>query len=173
MLAAGIFGPTARLELVDGQLIDVPPQDPRHSSTITSIERALMRAFGLNVVVRTQMPIAAGTHSRPEPDIAIVRDDERLYRDRHPAPADVFGVIEVAWSSLELDRTAKLHGYARAGVPEYWIVNLRAAVVEGYRKPHDLGYATQVEARRGDFIALEAFPDVRIPLDDLLFAAVT
>ncbi len=173
MVDAGAFGPDARIELVDGELIDVPPVNPPHAGTVNAMLEVFVLALGRFAHVRAQSPLAIGPHSEPEPDLALVRRDARSYHDRHPVPSETFAVVEVAWSSLDIDQGIKLRMYARAGVREYWIMNLRAAVIEVYRDPHDLGYAVQLELRRGDTIAFEAFPDVRIPVDELLFAAAT
>jgi Uma2 family endonuclease len=168
MARAGVFARDARVELVDGEVIDVPPADPPHAGTLVAIQDALARRLGRRAQVRTQQPLVAETHSQPEPDVALVRWDDGFYRDRHPVPADTFAVVEVSWSSLIFDRGVKLRMYARAGVPEYWIVDVRGGTIEIHRQPNDLGYAEKNRARRGDSVAFAAFPDVMLSVDALL-----
>jgi Uma2 family endonuclease len=122
-----------RLELLDGLLVVREPQGSRHATAILRIGKALARAFGRGYHVRYQMPIALDDTSEPEPDLSVVRGQTTDYRDAHPS-APVL-VVEVADASLARDRRHKGGLYARAGIADYWVVNLVGQVLEVYRQP--------------------------------------
>ena len=118
-------------------------------------------------MVRTQNPVVLGKYSEPEPDIAIVKRKENYYADAHPAPEEIFLIIEVADSSLEKDRQAKLPLYADALIPEYWIINLDQRELEVYQSPSNDKYLSKRIFLPGSEATLEPF-DLSFPVDDLL-----
>ncbi len=138
MVDAGIFGPEDRLELLDGELIEMAPQKSRHATAIRLLEEALRNCFTQGVDIRAQLPLALDDHSEPEPDIAVVPGGPRDYRDAHPTRAEL--VVEVAEATLAYDRGRKLAAYARAGVPEYWILDLNSGTLEVCRRPMGEAY---------------------------------
>jgi Uma2 family endonuclease len=168
MFEAGIYGPDARIELVDGCLIDMPPQDPPHFGTVTGFQLLIQRALQERALVRGQGPLPISTHSQPEPDLALVRWDNRLYRDHHPTVDETYAVVEIAYSSLAFDRAVKRRVYGAARIPEYWVVDVQGQTIEIWRNPNDLGYGSPTIARRGDTVAFAAFPDVVFTVDELL-----
>lgn len=117
MVAAGVFHPEARLELLDGEIYDMSPQTRRHATAIRLIEDALRAVFHRGFDIRAQLPVAFGPDSEPEPDVAVVEGSPRDYSDRHPTTALL--VVEVSDSSLAYDRSQKLAIYADCGIPEY------------------------------------------------------
>ncbi|HEX6985539.1 MAG TPA: Uma2 family endonuclease [Planctomycetaceae bacterium] len=141
----GILPDGSPIELIDGVLVlkdrrdaggDPMTHGPRHSFVVQSIRNVvdpLVRPHGFHA--RTQAPITIPPDSEPEPDVAVVRGSLRDYADRHPGPADVPLVVEVAFSSLSRDRRIKARLYAAAGCQAYWIVDLRSQRVEVYRDP--------------------------------------
>src|SRR5207247_1328792 len=129
----GVFMPGDRIELIDGLLVVAEPQSSSHYIAIRLVERALARAFGEGWDVRTQAPIALDDTSEPEPDVAVLRGELRDYLDAHPA--DPVLVVEVSLTSLEFDRVHRSSLYARAGRPEYWIVDLVDRALEVRRAP--------------------------------------
>lgn len=133
LVECGIFGPGDRVELLDGVLVAREPQGGLHATAVGLARRALERAFGSRYHVREEKPVALDDTSEPEPDVVVVRGGLREYRDTHPARPVL--IVEVADSSLALDRLRKGGLYARAGLPEYWIVNLLDEVLEVYRDP--------------------------------------
>jgi Uma2 family endonuclease len=139
LIASGGLHPESRVELVDGEILDMAPQEGLHATGVRLAEEAMRSAFGRGFDVRTQLPVAIDGHSEPEPDIAVVTGTPRDYRDAHPTTAVL--VIEVADSSLDFDRTRKLSLYARNAIPEYWILNLVDAVLEVHREPAGGDYA--------------------------------
>ena len=166
MVEAGIFHPESRLELVEGEILTMTPQGSRHITAIRLAEAALREAFAIGHDVRTQAPLALDDRSEPEPDVAVVTGTLRDYRDAHPATAIL--VVEVADSTLSYDRGRKKAVYARAGIAEYWIVNLDDSQLEVWRCVRGASYAEHQILRSGDRIAPLACPGRSIAVDDLL-----
>ena len=133
LIARGSFHPDERLELLGGQLVVREPQGSRHAVAIELAHRALERAFGPAWRVRMQLPVALEADSEPEPDLSVVAGDPRASLLSHPA--DPVLIVEVAETSLTFDREHKGSLYARAGVMDYWIVNLVDRQLEVYRDP--------------------------------------
>lgn len=172
MAEVGIFN-GRRVELIEGDVIEMSPQDPAHASVVGLVDYALKRIFRTGFVVRVQLPLSLGLDSDPEPDIAVVRGDLRDHLRKHPEHALL--VIEVAGTSLEFDRTRKAGLYAGAGVEDYWIVNLVDACVEVYRKPRrdpqpprESGFGEVTRLASGQSISPLALPEASIPVVDLL-----
>jgi Uma2 family endonuclease len=160
LVASGAFE-NERVELLDGMVMHMPPpHGPEHDGTIEIVERALKRLLGERASVRVQSAFAATDEAEPEPDIAVVPIAD--YRDAHPSKA--FLIVEVAVSSIAYDR-AKAATYARASVPEYWIVDVPRGTVEAHRDPAGDTYEQRITHRRPATVALASFPDVRIDLD--------
>jgi Uma2 family endonuclease len=133
LIETGFFRPGDPVELVGGQLIVAEPQGSRHFAAVQAVEDALRRAFGGGWQVRGQGPLALDDESEPEPDVAVVPGSFRDYVAAHPSRPVL--VVEVSESSLALDREHKGSLYARAGLADYWIVNLADEVLEVYRDP--------------------------------------
>jgi Uma2 family endonuclease len=173
MIDAGIFAPGDRVELIDGEIIEVSPQNSGHTTAVRLTEDALRAAFGAGFEVRTQMPLALDPHSEPEPDVAVVPGSPRAYRHAHPATALL--VVEVADSTLAYDREQKSSLYARAGITDYWLLNLVDRRLEVYRDAvpmaqarYGWGYQTiQQYTSEGAVVPLAA-PHVLIAIVDLL-----
>lgn len=133
MIEAGIFDEDEHVELLEGLLVAMTPQREDHGRVIQILTRMLNRALGDEYVVRPQLPLTLGEDNEPEPDIAVVRGVDARSRTEHPQRAAL--VVEVAGDSLRKDREVKGASYARAGIPEYWIVNLADRYIEVYRDP--------------------------------------
>lgn len=155
MAYAGILSPDARVELIDGQVMEMPPIGPPHASMVTELQNRLIRAVGDTAVVRVQNPVRLGPHDEPEPDLAVVTPPAAQYRTRHPQPADMLLLVEVADTSLALDRDVKLRRYAVCGIDEAWLVDADTGTVLRCREPAADGY------RRCD--AIHGQRDVPIP----------
>ena len=165
---AGIFAPDARVELLDGQIVEMLPIGPFHSGVGTQLQTLFAKAGSDRWLVRSQYPIRLDDGSEPQPDLALVKTREDFYRHHHPEPSDVFLLVEVADSSVLYDRQDKLPVYARAGIAEYWLVNLVEKVVEVYRAPSALGvYNSATRLQAGAKIAPAAFPDAEIAVAEL------
>jgi Uma2 family endonuclease len=133
LVETDILGPNDKIELLEGQLVVREPQHSPHATATRLVQEALRAAFAPGWDVRAGLPLALGRFSEPEPDVSVVRGSPRDFRDAHPMEAVL--VVEVAKTSLRLDRSRKARVYARAGVPDYWIVNLVTGVLEVYREP--------------------------------------
>lgn len=173
LIEAGFFRPGDNVELLGGQLVAAEPQGSRHAATVSPVADALRAVFGSGWYVMAQLPVALDDDSEPEPDVAVVRGTAREYWHAHPSRPVL--VVEVADSSLALDREHKASLYARAGVPDFWIVNLDASVLEVYRQavvspgaPYGWGYAEVQRLERGAIISPTAAPAASIPVADLL-----
>jgi Uma2 family endonuclease len=154
----GVLSADDRVELLEGVIVAMAPQNPPHASTMASVAEALMRAVGKRAAVRSQAPLVVGALSVPEPDVAVVPGRQRDYANVHPTTALL--VVEVAESSLIQDRLTKASIYAAAEIPEFWIINLRDNCVEIHRDPDARARRYRVSriARRGERIRLVALP---------------
>jgi Uma2 family endonuclease len=137
MLEAGILREDEPLELLAGELVVVTPQGPPHANAATVLRDLLLEAYGRErgFVVREDKPLLAGPEDLPEPDVAVVRGARGTFADRHPGGDEAVLVVELARTSLALDRS-KVETYARAGVPVYWLVDMEARRLEIYTEPH-------------------------------------
>lgn len=173
LVETGIFHPEERVELLDGELVVMTPQKSIHATAIRLVEDALRIAFGSGHDVRAQLPLALDPDSEPEPDAAVVAGTPRDYRDAHPTTALL--VVEVADTTLAFDRERKRSLYARAGIAEYWIVNLADRVLEVYRDPgpvpsaqYGRNYRVTQRLSASDSVSPLAAPRARITVSDLL-----
>jgi Uma2 family endonuclease len=165
----GIFRPDERLELLDGEIIQkVSPQKPPHATSVLLGARALTTAFGPGHLVRQQLPLILTTTSEPEPDLLVVPGTPIDYLSSHPKPADLRLLVEISDTTLRLDRTRKLSAYARAGIPDYWLLNLPERRLEVYRDPSGSRYRSVTIYREEEVVALLAAPDAAIRVADLL-----
>jgi Uma2 family endonuclease len=164
MIEKGLFDEDERVELLNGYLVEMSPQGEPHAYTIVRLNNLLMRLLAGRAAVAPQVPFVASKYSRPEPDMALWPADF----EKRPRPVQPVLVIEVAVSSLRNDRLVKTPIYAKAGMPEYWLVDLRAEVIEVYTQPSPRGYERITTLHRGDVIHLAAFPDVEVAVSDVL-----
>jgi Uma2 family endonuclease len=164
---AGILGEDDRVELLEGQLIDMSPIGPRHAIVTGNLNTLLVTAFAGQARVRCQDPVVLNDASEPQPDFALVQRPWRGYPHTHPGPDDIFLLIEVADSSLDFDRTVKLELYARAGIREVWIVDLTTDVVLVHRSPAEGGYGSVVRLEAPAVLDVEGLPAVTIPVAEV------
>jgi Uma2 family endonuclease len=168
MADVGLFD-GQRVELVEGEVVEMSPQSPEHYGSIERIASLIRKVFGSSYWVRTQGPLILPNNSEPEPDISVVTGGMNDYDD-HPRGAVL--VIEISGTTLRHDRERKKPLYARAGIEEYWIVNLFEQQLEVYRQPRRIGsrgwnYESQTNYRRGDSVSPLALPKARIAVSDL------
>jgi Uma2 family endonuclease len=170
---AGVFLPGERVELIDGEILEVTPQKSRHATAVTLAGDALRVAFGSGFQVRIQLPLALDPYSEPEPDVAVVVGSPRDYRESHPTSAVL--VVEVADASLEHDRKRKGSLYARSRLSDYWVLNLLDHCLEVYRDPiqdpavpHGWGYRTVQRFGAADLVSPIALPHAQVRVEDLL-----
>ena len=166
MAETGVLKPDARVELLDGQIIDMSPIGPFHGDVTTYLTEIFAAASKGRWRTRVQNSLRLDEHSEPQPDLVLAKPI--AYRQRHPGPEEAFLLIEVADTSLETDQEEKLPAYGRAGVAEVWIVNLNELTVEIYREPNFTGYGSKTVLRAGDQAKPQAFPDVTVDVAELL-----
>lgn len=165
---AGIFPPGSRLELINGEIIEMSPIGCNHAGHVIRLMNFFAARIGGMAIMNVQNPLQLGDLSQPEPDFMLLKPNPDFYSTCHPAAADVFLLIEVADSSLEFDRNQKMHLYALHRIPEYWLLNLNEASVEVYRKPTGDLYAEKRTLTTGDSIALSELPGITIDIGDII-----
>ena len=163
----GVFEADERVELVEGVIYRMSPEGKRHVAAIELASDLFRELLKGKHRIRSQHPLALSVEAEPEPDVAIVENpDARAYLDTHPRTALL--VVEVAESSLQHDLTVKAGQYAKAGIPEYWVVNLVDDVVEVFRAPTPRGYQERRTMQPGDIIQPVALPDLSIEVSELI-----
>jgi Uma2 family endonuclease len=161
---AGILNEDSRVELIEGELIEMAPIGVAHMRSVNRLNRLLINAVGNAAVVSVQNPVILPPRSEPQPDFALLKPGAE--NAAHvPHPDDVLLIIEVADTTLSYDRKTKLPLYARAGIAEAWIVDVQAQTVEAYRSPGESGYAESVVHRRGESAAPALLPAAVIEID--------
>lgn len=168
MAETGVLRPDARVELLNGEIIDMSPIGPFHGSITKFLNRFFSNAAKGRWLMAVQDPVRLDDHSEPQPDLMLLKPVPDFYRKHHPQPEDVFLLIEVSDSTLEADQAEKIPTYGRAGVTEVWIVNLNDTTIEVYREPHFTGYGSKSILRGGDTVAPLAFPDAAVDVAELL-----
>lgn len=168
MARAGILGEDDRVELIDGEIVEMAPIGPGHGGSVIYVNGHFFRRFGDRAEVSVQNVIRLDRYNEPQPDLALLRQRAESYRTAHPGPADVPLVVEVADTTLATDRRIKMPLYARFGLPEAWLIDLRHGVVLVHREPGPDGYLVVTTARRGEHLSPLAFPDREVAVADLL-----
>jgi len=168
MAETGVLRPDARVELLDGKIIDMSPIGPFHGGVTDYLNEFFVAASKGRWRTRVQNSLRLDDHSEPQPDLVLAKAASDFYRKRHPGPEEVYLLIEISDSTLEADQTEKLPAYGRAGVPEVWIVNLNELTVEVYREPNFTGYASKTILRAGDLATPLAFADTSVDVAELL-----
>ena len=168
MAEVGILKPDERVELIEGEILVMPPIGPEHADNVDEFNEVLARYAPDRYRVRIQNPVRLSDLSEPEPDVALLRRRPEGYGAAHPTPADVLLIIEVAHSSLEYDRNIKAHIYGRSGVPETWVRNLPEDCIERFTEPGPDGYAQHTIHRRGESLTPVSMPDLELAVADLL-----
>ncbi len=172
----GVFD-EERVELLDGEIWILPPQGTPHFSAVEAAAEICLDAFGDEFTVRRHGPITLEDGTEPEPDVVIVPGSRRDYAGHHPVPTEIRLLIEVSDATLRKDRGKKCSSYARAGIADYWIINLVNRQLEVYRDPAPLasgfGYKTLLTLFDGDSIAPLSAPNSTIAVGDLFPPLIT
>lgn len=163
----GILHEDSRVELIEGEIIDMTPIGSRHAGTVRYLSDSLAQAFRGIAVVSTQNPVILGDHSEPQPDLALLRPRRDFYRLAHPKTEDVLLIIEVADSSIRYDREIKLPLYARHGIPEVWLIDIETRRLETFRQPAEQGYRETAAAADLSRMTVLELPDAALDLSDL------
>ena len=164
MADAGILSPDERVELIDGEIIPMSPMKSAHASSVGSLDYELTSQLGRRAQVRAQIPVRLDGVTEPEPDIAVLKWRDDFYAHAHPGPGDILLIIEVSDATLYQDRNVKLSMYARFGIPETWIANIRERHVEVYTEPSGSDYRRSRIVGLDDVLTLPGFDDVSLPV---------
>jgi Uma2 family endonuclease len=168
MIAANIFAPQDRLELIRGEIVQMSPIGRRHAAHVRRLNTLFSEKLHQQAIVDIQNPIELDDNSEPQPDVAILRLSPDFYESAHPQPSDILLLIEVADTTVESDRAVKVPLYAENGIAEVWLININAQCVEIYRQPIATGYQSAQIAYRGQAIAMQAFPHIQLTIDEIL-----
>jgi Uma2 family endonuclease len=158
MAQAGILSEDDRVELLEGEIIEMSPISSRHASCVGRLTRLFSKRVGEQVIVWVQNPIRLSEHSEPQPDIALLKMRSDFYSTEHPKPQDVLLLIEVCETSAEFDRRVKVPLYAKAGIPEVWLIDLVQEQIEVYRAPAEQGYGDSRTLARGQSVTAQLLP---------------
>lgn len=165
---ANIFSPESRLELIEGEILEMSPIGFKHSGHVARLINFFVPLVNVQAIVNAQNPIQLGNLSEPEPDFVLLRPDIDFYTTRHPQVDDVLLLIEVADSSLYFDQNEKMRLYASHNIAEYWLLNLNDACIEVYRQPYNGLYQEKTTLRVGDSITLSQLDNITIKISDIL-----
>ncbi len=163
---AGILHEDDRVELIEGEIVEMAAIGTRHFACVNQLNRLLVRSVGDAAIVSVQNPVRLDEHTEPQPDLTVLR--VRDYRESLPMPEDVLLLIEVSDTTLSYDRGVKLPLYARAGIREVWIVDLPGEVIERHTDPSVDGFRTLERMRRGKEIKSAALPELAFRVETVL-----
>jgi Uma2 family endonuclease len=168
MAEAGILHEDDRLELLEGDIVPMSPVGIRHMACVNRLNDLFTHRLRRKAIVSVQNPVRLGDESEPQPDIALLKYQKDYYARQMPTAADVLLIIEVADSTMPFDRKVKHALYARALIPEYWIVNLIDNQIEVYRQPENGRYAQKLVVNYDGVVTAVAFPNTPFPVTDLI-----
>lgn len=164
MAEVGLLAPDARVELIEGEVIDMAPIGTRHASTVMRLTAMASAHLATKAIVSVQMPLRLSERSEPQPDLALLRPRDDFYAGAHPTAADVLLLIEVSDTTARYDREIKAALYARHGVPEVWIVDLDNRRLRLLRQPKDGDYTEVVETAAPGVVQPALLPGVSFDL---------
>ena len=168
MIETGIFTEDERVELIDGEIVHMTAIGPRHAACVDRLAELLRVKIGALAIVRVQSPVQLSEHSEPQPDLSLLKRRADFYAGSHPSPEDVLLVIEVADPTAEGDRQVKIPAYARAGIPEAWLVDLAEDRIEIYTQPSNGIYQEIKRVLRGQRVASKSIPQLKLKAGDIL-----
>lgn len=165
MYEAGVFGDDPHVELLDGEIMMMSPIGPWQGELVRRLTWFFVKNLPDTIYCSAQLPIIAGDHSEPEPDIALVHRREDSYKSEHPSPSDVLLLIEVSESSLKFDTGRKLQLYASIGIAEYWVVDVAKQSILVHREPSGASYEHVDVFTIGSAISPASVPECRLDLN--------
>jgi Uma2 family endonuclease len=168
MNEAGILTEDDRVELINGEIIEMSPIGRKHSACVNRLNYLFSQLLGKRVIVAVQNPIILDNLSEPQPDISLLKPREDFYESGHPQAQDTFLLIEVADSSFEYDRDIKIPIYAANGILEVWLVDIIQQKIIVYRQPRENGYSEIKTFQRGENLDIFPFPEIKITVDSIL-----
>ena len=168
MVEVGILSEEDRVELIDGEVFEISPIREPHAASVDVLNEIVRDRLGRSVIVRVQGPIQLDDFSEPQPDISILKRRDDFYRGGHPRPEDILLIIEVSDSTVDFDRKVKVPLYARAGIPETWVVNLPEERIEVYSDPVGGEYQTARSYTRGRKLQSHTLAALRVSVAKVL-----
>jgi Uma2 family endonuclease len=168
MAETGILSEDDRVELIAGEIVEMSPIGSRHAACVRRLDALFNRRLGGVAQVSAQNPIRLDDYSEPEPDIALLKPRSDFYAEAHPLSSEVLLIVEVADTSVEYDRQVKAPLYARAGIPEMWLVNLPEEMILVYTQPENGAYQSHKQFVRGDSLSSTTIPELTLSIEDIL-----
>jgi Uma2 family endonuclease len=165
---AGILHEDDRVELIEGEIVEMSPIGLRHVSCVNRLTMLLVGRLGNSVIVSVQNPIVISDISAPQPDVVVLRPRDDFYSDSYLTPADILLLVEVADSSIGYDRAFKIPLYAKAGIAEVWLVDVQANIVAVYNQPTPDGYKVVVQAQGSQTLISQTIPGLSPSASDVL-----
>jgi len=169
MVKTGLLTEQDQVELIEGEVLEMSPIGSRHAACVDRLVK-LVAGSGImsSAILRVQSPIRLNDFSEPQPDMTLLRPRADFYAAQHPLPADVLLVVEVADTSADYDRRIKVPLYARAGIPEVWLIDLTGESVEVYAQPQGGEYQTTQQVGRGSTVNAHSLAQLTVGVDDVL-----
>jgi Uma2 family endonuclease len=164
---AGVFAPEARLELIDGEILEMSPIHPPHAGCVKALNSLLSARAGRKAILAIQDPMIISGRSVPQPDVMLLNPRPDFYRSSHPGVADVMLAVEVADTTLVFDLQVKVPLYARCGIREVWVVDVSEQVIHVFRVPRPDGYTIRFTVRAAESVECQALPEVRVTAEEL------
>jgi Uma2 family endonuclease len=164
---AGVFAPGERVELINGEIVEMSPIGSRHAACVNRLNQLLLSVQG-RAIVSIQNPSLLSVYSVPQPDVMLLEPKDDFYASALPEPKDVLMMIEVSDTTLRYDRRIKAPLYASAGIPEVWVVDLKGDRIHVYRNPGGDSYRTTAKVDRSGTVSPLAFPDLVLSADAIL-----
>jgi len=168
MAESGILTENDRVELIQGEVIEMSPVGRRHASCVARLTRLFTLRLGETAIVWPQNPIELDDTSEPQPDLTLLQPRPDFYESGHPQPEDIFLIVEVADTTAKFDRGVKIPLYAKDNIAEVWLVDINQQCIEVYRQPSPTGYKNVQTFQRGQTLSIQAFPDIEITVDQVL-----
>jgi len=167
MAFTGILSEDDRVELIEGEIVQMSPIGRRHAACVDRLTQLFVRRLGDSAIVRVQNPVSLSCHSEPEPDVTLLRPRADFYASGHPGPDDILLIVEVAETSAQFDREVKIPLYANAGIREVWLIDLSDGAIRVHRSPIASGYERVQTISSGSLPAPLSFPDLQLSADEI------
>lgn len=168
MAEAGLFAPDARVELIEGEIVDMPPMGSRHAGKSARLADLLVGALAGRASVRQQLPVSLGSDTEPQPDLAVVKLRADYYESAHPTAEEVLLIVEISDATLRYDREVKGPLYARHAIPELWIVDLQNEQIHFHRAPVRGQYALVTSTAGPGVTPIAALPGAAVDLSEVV-----
>jgi len=168
MIEAGVFANNDRVELIEGEIIEMAAIGTRHAGCVNRLARRCSLIPEDVATFAIQNPIQLTERTEPQPDLVLLQPRADYYATAHPRPSEVLLLMEVSDSTIDFDREVKVPNYARSGIQEVWLWNLEDDCLEVYREPTVNGYSFIQRFERGEMVAPLAFPDFNVSVDWIL-----